>query len=121
MLCVPPTGYSKLQATKPQTIGFALNDSPVGEALAQRTVFCFGDDSWCCSHQGSLCMLLFNKQNDAVLKVVLPAALVPTHCLILNSCTGLLAYIVEKFRTWSDCHGDVESRFTKDEVGELPG
>jgi hypothetical protein len=23
---------------------------------------------------------------------------------------------VEKYRTWSDCHGDVESRFTKDEL-----
>ena len=29
-----PTGYSKLQSTKPQTIGYALNDSPVGEALS---------------------------------------------------------------------------------------
>ena len=23
---------------------------------------------------------------------------------------------MEKFRTWSDCHGDVESRYTKDEL-----
>ena len=23
---------------------------------------------------------------------------------------------MEKYRTWSDCHGDVESRFTKDEL-----
>ena len=29
---------------------------------------------------------------------------------------GLLAWIVEKFRAWSDCGGDVESRFTKDEL-----
>jgi hypothetical protein len=29
---------------------------------------------------------------------------------------GLLAWIVEKFRTWSDCNGNVESRFTKDEL-----
>ncbi len=27
-----------------------------------------------------------------------------------------MAWIVEKFRTWSDCGGDVESRFTKDEL-----
>ncbi|KAK9917222.1 hypothetical protein WJX75_001993 [Coccomyxa subellipsoidea] len=52
------TGYSNIQSTKPQTLGYALNDSPV----------------------------------------------------------GLLAWIVEKFRTWSDCNGDVESRFTKDEL-----
>ena len=31
--------------------------------------------------------------------------------------TGLLAYIVEKFQTWGDCKGDVDSRFTMDEVG----
>ena len=24
--------------------------------------------------------------------------------------------IVEKFRTWSDCHGDVERRFSKDQL-----
>ena len=30
--------------------------------------------------------------------------------------TGLMAWIVEKFRTWSDCGGDVESVFSKDEL-----
>ena len=29
---------------------------------------------------------------------------------------GLAAWIVEKFKTWSDCHGNVETRFTKDEL-----
>jgi hypothetical protein len=52
------TGYQGIQGTKPQTLGYGLNDSPA----------------------------------------------------------GLAAWIVEKFRTWSDCNGDVESRFTKDEV-----
>ena len=51
-------GYIALQGTRPQTLGVALNDSPV----------------------------------------------------------GLLAWIVEKWRAWSDCHGDVESCFTKDEL-----
>ncbi len=50
--------YALLQATKPQTLAFAINDSPA----------------------------------------------------------GLAAWIIEKFRTWSDCHGDVESKFTKDEL-----
>ena len=50
------SGYYKEQTTKPQTIGYALDDSPV----------------------------------------------------------GLAAWIVEKFRTWSDCDGDVERSFTKD-------
>jgi pimeloyl-ACP methyl ester carboxylesterase len=40
-----------------------------------------------------------------------------TPAVALNdSPAGLLAWIVEKRRTWSDCHGDVESRFTKDEL-----
>ncbi len=30
--------------------------------------------------------------------------------------SATLAWIIEKFRTWSDCNGEVESRFTKDEL-----
>lgn len=33
-----------------------------------------------------------------------------------DSPAGLAAWIVEKFRAWSDSGGDVESRFTKDEL-----
>ena len=33
-----------------------------------------------------------------------------------DSPAGLAAWIVEKYRTWSDCHGDIESRYTKDEL-----
>ena len=33
-----------------------------------------------------------------------------------DSPTGLAAWIVEKWRTWSDCDGDVERRFNKDEL-----
>jgi pimeloyl-ACP methyl ester carboxylesterase len=33
-----------------------------------------------------------------------------------DSPMGLAGWIVEKFRRWSDCDGDVESRFTKDEL-----
>ncbi len=33
-----------------------------------------------------------------------------------DSPAGLAAWIVEKFRAWSDCDGDVESCFTKDEI-----
>jgi len=51
-------GYFALQTTKPQTIAFALNDSPV----------------------------------------------------------GLCAWIVEKRRSWSDCGGVVEQRFSKDDL-----
>ena len=33
-----------------------------------------------------------------------------------DSPAGLAAWIVEKYRTWSDCGGDVEKKFTKDEL-----
>ena len=52
------TGYQRIQGTKPQTLGYGLNDSPA----------------------------------------------------------GLAAWIVEKFRTWSDCDGDLEKIFSKDEL-----
>ncbi len=35
---------------------------------------------------------------------------------LADSPAGLLAWIVEKRRSWSDCHGNVESRFSKDEL-----
>jgi microsomal epoxide hydrolase len=35
---------------------------------------------------------------------------------LTDSPVGLAAWIVEKFRTWSDCGGAVERRFTKDEL-----
>ena len=50
--------YNMLQSTKPQTLGAALNDSPV----------------------------------------------------------GLATWIIEKFYSWSDSKGDIEDRFTKDEL-----
>ncbi len=52
------SGYSAMQTTKPQTLAFALNDSPA----------------------------------------------------------GLCSWILEKRRTWSDCGGDVERRFSKDDL-----
>jgi microsomal epoxide hydrolase len=35
---------------------------------------------------------------------------------LTDSPAGLAGWILEKFRTWSDCNGDVWSRFTRDEV-----
>lgn len=52
------TGYQWIQGTKPQTLAFALSDSPA----------------------------------------------------------GLAAWIIEKFRTWSDCGGDVESAISRDRL-----
>jgi pimeloyl-ACP methyl ester carboxylesterase len=33
-----------------------------------------------------------------------------------DSPAGLAGWMVEKFRSWSDCDGDIESRYTKDEL-----
>jgi len=33
-----------------------------------------------------------------------------------DSPVGLASWLVEKFRSWSDCDGNIESRFTKDEL-----
>lgn len=33
-----------------------------------------------------------------------------------DSPAGLASWLVEKHRTWSDCHGDIERRYTKDEL-----
>jgi pimeloyl-ACP methyl ester carboxylesterase len=33
---------------------------------------------------------------------------------LIDSPVGLAAWIVDKYRDWSDCHGDVESRFDRD-------
>ncbi|MFE0026040.1 epoxide hydrolase family protein [Amycolatopsis sp. NPDC059021] len=35
---------------------------------------------------------------------------------LTDSPAGLAAWIVEKLRSWSDCDGDIERRFTKDEI-----
>lgn len=35
---------------------------------------------------------------------------------LTDSPVGLAAWIVEKMRAWSDCGGDVERSFTKDEI-----
>lgn len=33
---------------------------------------------------------------------------------LIDSPAGLAAWIIDKFRDWSDCHGDLESRFDRD-------
>jgi len=35
---------------------------------------------------------------------------------LTDSPAGLAAWIVEKLRSWSDCHGDLESSYSKDEI-----
>jgi pimeloyl-ACP methyl ester carboxylesterase len=35
---------------------------------------------------------------------------------LMDSPSGLAAWIVDKWRAWSDCHGDLESRFRRDDL-----
>jgi len=35
-------------------------------------------------------------------------------CALTDSPAGLAAWILEKWRSWSDCHGDLQSRFSAD-------
>jgi pimeloyl-ACP methyl ester carboxylesterase len=37
-------------------------------------------------------------------------------CGLTDSPAGLAAWIIDKFRAWSDCDGDLERRFTKEEL-----
>ncbi len=64
----------------------------------------------------------FFKKNDewlqkegayALIQSTKPQSLSPG---LNDSPAGLAAWIVEKFRAWSDCGGDVETRFTRDEL-----
>ena len=38
---------------------------------------------------------------------------------LADSPAGLAAWLVDKYRRWTDCGGDVESRFTRDELCDL--
>ena len=49
----------------------------------------------------------------ALIQSTKPQSLAPG---LNDSPAGLAAWSVEKFRTWSDCSGDVESRFTRNEL-----
>jgi pimeloyl-ACP methyl ester carboxylesterase len=58
-----------------------------------------------------------NWQMEEGAYALIPSTKPQTPAYALNdSPAGLAAWIVEKFRTWSDCDGDVEKRFTRDEL-----
>ena len=40
----------------------------------------------------------------------------PLACRLNDSPAGLLGWILEKFRSWSDCGGDVESVFAREDL-----
>jgi pimeloyl-ACP methyl ester carboxylesterase len=49
----------------------------------------------------------------ALIQSTKPQSLAPG---LNDSPAGLAAWMIEKFRAWSDCRGNIESRFTKDEL-----
>lgn len=57
----------------------------------------------------------FQKKDGAyaMIQGTRPSTLAPG---LNDSPAGLASWLVEKFRAWSDCDGDVEKRFTKDEL-----
>ena len=49
----------------------------------------------------------------ALIQSTKPHSLAPA---LNDSPTGLAAWMIEKFRSWSDCDGNIESRFSKDQL-----
>ncbi len=72
-----------------------------------------GDSAFWCARIHALVLSLPYGNWQETLSMHSDTLWTPNH---LQRCTGLMAWIVEKFRTWSDCGGDVESRFSKDEL-----
>jgi hypothetical protein len=91
------TGYMILQATKPQTISYALSDSPVGLAAY------FTEVTTDSLHHSFFVTFLTNSR-------IFTRSFSHSYTLILTPVS------LQKFRTWSDCNGTVETRFTKDEL-----
>jgi pimeloyl-ACP methyl ester carboxylesterase len=76
-----------------------LSDPPLSEA---ELAFAEGAQHW-----------LRRQGHHMVIQSSAPDAISPA---LSDSPAGLAAYMVEKYRRWSDSGGDVESRFSKDEL-----
>ena len=63
--------------------------------------------------QAQLARFLAEEGGYALIQATRPATI---GAALADSPAGLAAWIVEKFRAWSDCGGDVESVFDKDEL-----
>jgi microsomal epoxide hydrolase len=62
---------------------------------------------------GSVGMWFFQEGAYAALQTTKPQTI---SYPLNDSPAGLAGWIVEKFRTWSDCDGDIEKSYTKDEL-----
>lgn len=52
-------------------------------------------------------------ESDAGYSVIMATRPDTIAAALVDSPAGLAAWIVDKYRAWSDCHGDLESRFDK--------
>jgi epoxide hydrolase len=101
-------------------INFVPAPPPFGKGVvaALRTALVYALPSWfLCEREQKLM-----EQSRAFLlgeTAYLHAQATKPHSLgvgMSDSPVGLAAWIVEKFHRWSDCHGEVESRFSKDQL-----
>ena len=81
-------------------VGYPTADRPDFSAAERRYLDAVRDWS---AHEGAYMMLQSIKPQTLAYGLT-------------DSPVGLAAWIVEKFRAWSDCAGDVERRFSKDEL-----
>ena len=58
-------------------------------------------------------------EEDGAYSVVLATRPDTIAAAVIDSPAGMAAFIIDKLRDWSDCGGDLESRFDKDSLCEL--
>jgi pimeloyl-ACP methyl ester carboxylesterase len=100
---------SALAQTFPATLsGIHLNMLPV-RALASQDVTDAAESNW----QRRRAQWVREESADSHIQGTRPQTLAygPN-----DSPAGLVRWIVEKYRAWSDCHGKIESVFSKDEL-----
>jgi microsomal epoxide hydrolase len=90
-------------------IGLHLTDNGYSAAMAQYDDLSEAEQQYLQALQGSG----FQEGAYAVLQGTKPQSLAYS---LNDSPVGLAAWIIEKIRTWSDCKGDLESVYTKDEL-----
>lgn len=96
------------RAYRDRVIGIHLNMQPARSVLSQDTTN-EAEESW----RQQRAQLLWDESGYSHMHETRPQTLAYG---LNDSPVGLVGWMVEKFRAWSDCHGDVESVFTKDEL-----
>jgi len=90
-------------------IGVHLTDVPFWHAFQKPDDLTHAEKDYLSRIEG------FTQKNGAYAAIQGTRPVTPASALN-DSPAGLAAWIVEKFYEWSDCNGDLESRFSKDEL-----